>query len=107
MSLDVQLFATRRTEVHWGNITHNVNKMADAAGIYMPLWRPDEIGVVHAGQLIEPLRAGLDLLKSDPDKFRAFNSPNGWGMYEHFVEFVAQYLAACEENPDAEVQVSR
>jgi hypothetical protein len=57
--------------------------------------------------LIEPLRAGLELLKSDPTRFEKHNSSNGWGMYAHFVPFVEQYLAACEENPDADVSVSR
>lgn len=27
------------------NITHNLGKMAEAAGIYHALWRPDEIGI--------------------------------------------------------------
>jgi hypothetical protein len=94
-------------EVYWANITHNLNKMADAAGIYKHLWRPDEIGITKAAQLIEPLRAGLALLKSDRERFEKFNAPNGWGLYEHFVPFVEKYPAACEEYPDADVHVSR
>lgn len=89
------------------NITHNLNTMAGEAGIYQHLWRPDEIGVTHARQLIEPLRAGLELLRSDRQRFEAFNPANGWGSYDGLVEFVAEYLAACEEHPDAEVEVSR
>lgn len=81
--------------------------MAREAGIYEHLWRPEEIGIEQAVQLIEPLQQGLELLRSDPQRFRAFNSPNGWGMYEHFLPFVAQYLAACEESPEARVSVSR
>lgn len=107
MSLDVTLTRLAPQEVYWRNITHNLGKMADAAGIYKHLWRPDEIGVTHARQLIEPLKAGLALLKSDPERFRAFDAPNGWGRYENFVEFVRDYLAACEANPDATVTVSR
>jgi hypothetical protein len=89
------------------NITHNLNKMADAAGVYKELWRPDEIGVTQAKQLIEPLRAGLGLLRSDRHRFEQFNPSNGWGDYDGLVSFVAGYLAACEENPDANVRVSR
>ena len=107
MSLDVTLTAIRATVVYDSNITHNLNKMADAAGIYKHLWRPDEIGITTAEQLIAPLTAGLALLKSDPERFEAFNSPNGWGLYEHFVPFVEGYLRACEANPDATVEVSR
>lgn len=107
MSLDVYLKAVRPTEVFSANITHNLGRMAREAGIYEALWRPDEIGITTAEQLIEPLTAGLALLKSDPPRFEAFNSPNGWGLYEHFVPFVEGYLEACKENPDAAVSVWR
>ena len=103
----IGLVGPRKRTVYSANITHNLNKMADAAGIYMHLWRPEEIGITKAAQLIIPLREGVNRLNADPVKFRQYNSPNGWGMYEHFVPFVEQYLAACEENPDAEVSVSR
>jgi len=91
--------------VYSANITHNLTRMAFEAGIYQHLWRPDEIGITTAAQLIEPLRVGLELLKSDPDRFRVFNPPNGWGDYEGLVSFVERYLAACEEYPDASVSV--
>ena len=89
------------------NITHNLGKMATEAGIYMHLWRPDEIEIKTAQELIDPLRSGLALLKSDEQRFIQFNATNGWGLYEHFVPFVEKYLNACIENPDAEVRVSR
>lgn len=89
------------------NITHNLNKMADAAGIYEHLWRPDEIGVTRAAQLIGPLTDGLGRLRADPGKFQEFNPPNKWGDYGGLVAFVADYLEACRANPDAQVRVSR
>ena len=107
MSLDVYLEEVRPSEVYWANITHNLGKMAGEAGIYEALWRPEEIGITKAGQLIEPLQAGLAKLKADPAHYEQFNAPNGWGLYKHFVPFVEKYLAACEENPDATVRVSR
>ncbi len=94
-------------EVYQSNITHNLNKMASAADIYEALWRPDEIGVVKASQLIEPLTVGLQKLKDNPDYFQQFNSPNGWGLYKHFVPWVSDYLDACKEYPDSDVSVSR
>lgn len=93
--------------VYSANITHNLNKMADEAGIYKALWRPEEIGVTKAEQLIPLLRDGLALLKSDAARFKAFNPSNGWGTYEGLRQFVADYLVACEEYPSAEVSVSR
>ncbi len=110
MSLDVYLtegLMESGYEVYSANITHNLGNMANHAGIYQHLWRPDEIGVTVAGQLIEPLREGLDLLRSDPEHFKQFNADNGWGLYEHFVPFVENYLNACIENPTARVGVSR
>lgn len=114
MSLDVYLTETAckhcnrgGDQIYWANITHNLGRMADEAGIYQHLWRPDEIGITKAQQLIEPLRAGLALMKADPPRFEKHNATNGWGLYEHFVPFVEKYLAACEENPEADVAVSR
>ena len=107
MSLDVTLTATRPTEVYTANITHNLNKMAEAAGIYTILWRPEEGGYTHAKDLIEPLRIGIDILRRDVRYFESFNPPNGWGSYSTLVEFATEYLAACEANPDAVVSVSR
>lgn len=107
MSLDVYLEVVRPVEVYGANITHNLGPMAREAGIYMHLWRPEEIGITTAGQLIEPLERGLELLKSDPARFEKLDSPNGWGRYKHFVPFVEKYLEACRETPDATVRVSR
>ena len=107
MSLDVYLTAVRPTEVYSANITHNLNKMAEAAGIYEALWRPEEIGITQAGQLIEPLSIGLEKLKADPMYYSQFNAVNGWGTYENFVPFVEKYLEACQANPDAQVSVWR
>jgi len=107
MSLDVILTAVRPTKVYSRNITHNVNDMAKAAGIYYPLWRPDEIGITKAQQLIEPLTLGLALLLNDSTQFKALNPVNGWGSYDTLVDFVRDYLTACIETPDADVSVSR
>lgn len=107
MSLDVYLTAVRPTEVYSSNITHNLNTMAEAAGIYKHLWRPDELGIKTAAELIEPLREGLARLRATPDVFVALEPENKWGTYRDFVPWVARYLAACEENPDATVGVSR
>lgn len=101
----VEVEITKQTFEH--NVTHNLNTMADKAGLYEPLWRPDEIGIELASQLIEPLRKGLDALKADPAFFKTFEPENKWGTYDGLVEFVTKYLAACELNPHAHVIVSR
>lgn len=89
------------------NITHNLNTMAEEAGIYQHLWRPEELDITLASQLIDPLREGLHRLKSDPERFKALNPENGWGSYDGLVEFVDKYLDACYQYPDATVEVCR
>lgn len=89
------------------NITHNLGQMAAEAGIYKALWRPEEIDITTAAQLIQPLSDGLALLEADPARFKAFNPPNGWGDYDGLVTFVRDYLRACKAWPAAIVEVSR
>ena len=95
------------TTVYRANITHNLNVMADAAGLYIFLWRPDEHHIQTAQQLIAPLREGLARLQATPGLYKIFNPDNGWGTYEGLVSFVREYLAACEHYPAATVRVSR
>ena len=93
--------------VYSANITHNLNKMAMAVGMYNHLWRPEEIGITKAKELVIPLWEGLLRLKSDPAHFKMFDSPNGWGLYIHFVPFVENYLKACISYPEAKVEANR
>jgi hypothetical protein len=113
--------------VYSANITHNLGEMADKAGIYEALWRPhrlredyavaegdhdaeyefeDNVTIV-ASEIIPILEKGLADLKSRPDYFKEFDSPNGWGLYVHFVPFVEKYLEACKEYPESIVEISR
>lgn len=106
MSLDVYL-RVGDEYVYSANITHNLQKMADAAGIHKCLWRPEEVSIHQAHQLIEPLKSGLEKLQSCPAWYQQYDSPNGWGLYIHFVPFVEEYLKACEEHPSAFVSVRK
>ena len=121
MSLDVMLLGGFEDEecFHCGhvrpvqtclyqrNITHNLTEMACQAGIYTPLWHPEDVEITTAKQLIRPLVSGLAVLIDDPERFRKFNPANGWGSYEALIDFVGDYLSACRDHPDAEVRVSR
>jgi hypothetical protein len=109
------------------NITHNLGEMAEAAGIYDALWRPyrlcegyKDFGDDHeaeyefedsarptAEMVIPLLEKGLADLRARPSHFKQFNSPNGWGLYEHFVPFVEEVLEACKNMPKGLVETSR
>lgn len=93
--------------VYEANITHNLAQMADAAGIYEALWRPDENGYKVAGDLIEPISLGLKSLKEHERRYTEYNATNGWGTYNQFVPWVEKYLNACKQYPEAEINVSR
>ncbi len=80
--------------------------MATAAGLYKELWRPEEIGATHAIDIIDAIEIGLQKMIDDPVKYKAYNAPNGWGLYKHFVPWVSKYLEACKANPDAEIEAS-
>jgi len=95
------------TYVFSANITHNLTTMADEAGIYEYLWRPEDKNITHAHQLINPLDTGLKLLKKYPDRFKELNPSNGWGDYKGLVSFVEEYLKACKRYPTAEIRVWR
>ena len=139
MSLDVSLYRTYHISydkgktleekeecVYDANITHNLGKMANEAGLYEALWRPyrlkenyvhsedyseemefEDANPTFAYQIIDFVEKGLEELKSNPEYYETFNSPNGWGMYEHFVPFVEKYLDALKQYSECRVIVSR
>lgn len=107
MSLDFSLEKMMLSEVYSNNITHNLNKMAQEAGLYDVLWRPDENDIYTAAEMIPHLEAGLVRLRANREHFEKFNPTNGWGNYVGLVNFVNQLLQACKADPDARVRVSR
>ena len=110
MSLDFYLqykIDKNEIEVFDRNITHNLGTMADEAGIYYALWRPEEKGYKKAKDIIEILEKGLKDLKERPEYFKKFNAINGWGLYENFVPFVEECLYACKQYPSAKILTSR
>lgn len=94
-------------DVFSANITHNLANMAREAGIYGIVWRPEDNEIERAEQMIELLEEGIALMKADRMRFKVFDSPNGWGLYENFLPWLEEYLAACKEYPDATVSASR
>lgn len=111
MSLDVYLTTKdidgNEIGVYDSNITHNLGEMANKAGVYYALWRPEEKNWTTAKDITPILEKGLTKLKAKPEYFRKFNPDNEWGSYEGLVEFVESYLEACKKYPSAILKVSR
>jgi hypothetical protein len=120
MSLDVYLeqevwksydqgktWVVSHERVYDANITHNLNKMAGACGIYEILWKPDEHNFKTAKQIYQILRNGIRELKSNPKKYRKYSADNGWGTYNQFIPFLCKYLRALKKYPNAQIRVSR
>ena len=89
------------------NVTHNLSKMAEAVGLDKVLWYPEEIGITSASQMIVPLEKAIKELETNPDKYKTYNPPNGWGNFDIFVSFCRSVLRTCKENPDAVIEAGR
>ena len=115
MSLDIYLYEKdcphcgRAPEMHCQNITHNLNKMADALGIYQLLWHPGDHpdAPITASRLIDPLKVAIKKMLNDPDKYKQYDAENGWGTYVQFLPWLKKLLSACKEQPNAIIRVSR
>ena len=107
MSLDFKIVDSAGDEVYSRNITHNLCEMAEVAGVYDVLWRPDENGFETAAHCIDTLRRGLDFLVCNRKLCEKYDPANGWGSYGGLVTFVTTVLMACCDNPDGKIEVSR
>lgn len=95
------------TGLYSANITHNLGAMAEAAGCYTAVWRPEEAGFELAREITPFLRAAISSMEEYPAAFRLHDAANGWGTYDDFLPWLKEYLAACERYPLARVSVSR
>lgn len=77
------------------DISHNVGETAEKFGIYKALWRPEEIGITKASQLIPILQKAIEEIgKQD-------------GFYYSFENFVTKIFIACIKNPNARIEAQR
>lgn len=106
MSLDVDLILDGQT-VFEANITHNLNRMAEACGVYHACWRPEEINATKAKHIAPMLASGIKLLEEFPIHYRFFEPENHWGTYDGFLPWLKAYHHACEVYPEATIEVSR
>lgn len=89
------------------NITHNLGEMANKAGIYKALWRPEEIKCKKAKDIIKILEKGIDDLEKRPEYFKQFDPSNGWGDYDGLLSFAKDVLKNCKAYPKSIIGISR
>jgi hypothetical protein len=107
MSLDIYFYQVQETCVHAQNITHNLNSIADEAGFYKALWRPEENGITTTSELLPFLESGVKAMREDPERFKKLSAANGWGTYEQFLPWLDELIAKCKEFPNATIRASR
>lgn len=107
MSIDVMLVDENDCEVFSANITHNLNIMAMECGLYQPLWRPEEVQLRHARDLIPYLELGIQKLVQYPSHYSTFEALNEWGTYDNFLPWCCRYLEACRKYPNSRITISR
>ena len=112
--------------IHHFNITHNLNKMAIASGLYDVMWRPytlidgfdlnfsqreefefEDSHLIRANFISKKLEQGLDELLSNKEEYVIFNPSNGWGNYDNLVNVARTYLHYCKEYPDSYIRIFR
>lgn len=107
MGLDIYLKEIKPSTVYSAGITHNLAPMAEKAGIYKILWRPEESGIKFAADLIQPLEKAILEIINNRASYEALNPENDWGSYDEFLNFVMHLANACKRNPLASVEASR
>ena len=104
MSLSIWLVTKAETEVAEKNITHNLSAMWLEAGIYKELYESEG---KKAEEILPLLESGLALMLEEPERFKKFDSPNGWGTYKNAVPWLSELIVEFKKYPDGIIEVSR
>jgi hypothetical protein len=89
------------------SVTHNLVPMAKACGCYTYVWRPEEVGIHFAYQMLHMLRSAIKYASSNPKILSEHNPYNDWGNYDVFLMFLQDYLKGCERYPATRIHISR
>jgi len=107
MSLDISIICPNcGGEVVDLNITHNLTGMAEALKCYNWIWHAGDY-VKTAEQLIEPVEYALSELYYKREKYKQYESPNGWGTMSGFIDFLEELLYGCKICRNGTVMVYR
>lgn len=110
ISLEIDTGGDVPFEIYECNITFNLYKMfsvafQDAFGV-----ESDSINFLdgmNAGEAVIHLERAIRRMKKEPDAYKRYDSPNGWGLYIHALPFLERWLSACRENPKTIISVRK
>ncbi|MCA1066096.1 hypothetical protein QTG56_25595 (plasmid) [Rossellomorea sp. AcN35-11] len=103
MSLDICVIK-EGIEVVSKDITHNLKAMWKEAGVYDALYDSD--GKMPS-EVLPALEKGLSEMADDPERFKKFDSPNGWGKYKHALPWLQDLIVEMKKHPDGEIELSK
>lgn len=86
------------------NITHNLTPMWKKAEIYDALYNSE---YMEAKDILPILIDGLADMVANKEEYEKLNSPNGWGLYENAVPWLAELVEGCKDYPDGVIEVSK
>ncbi len=82
-------------------------RMAEQGGFYGYVWRPEQMRVTKSSQMAVHLRRAIAWMESHRGDAPVFSGMGGPGGHARLLQSLREYLAACEEFPDADIEVSR
>lgn len=112
MSLDLDLIQIGPYPVFDINITHNLNRMARALGVYNLLWHPEKHkaytdGKLYASDCIEDINKAIKELSSNLTYYQENYGPeNGWGSAQGLLDDLREIRQAMENYPNSYIEVS-
>jgi hypothetical protein len=89
-------------EDEYWNFTSNVSCMWREAGADLA-----EFHGKVAGECAPTLRQAIEKMEADPAKYKAMDSPNGWGTYEDLMPRLRVLRDWFERHPKATVKIWR
>lgn len=104
MSLDIRLTVENESSVVNKNITYNLKKMWKEAGVYEVLY---ESNGKTAKEILPTLELGLQQLLAEPERFKQFDPPNGWGSYKVALLWLAELVEEFKKYPGGIISIAR
>lgn len=83
------------------NYTYNIAKIAKEAGFSV-----NDFDGKNGAEIVAILDPAIERMNKNPDHFRQFNPPNGWGDFDSFVGLLEILLAHCHEYPSGYCRIS-